>query len=122
MSLIQDGNGLVFEIVRTIRRVHVIALSVVVLFYYISNGWLGMNEKSTRELVEILGKTHLSEFDKYCETNKDSMNTGDSAFSAYIKGILSEKGITQQAVFVNADIPERYGYKFLVKKGLNSVM
>ncbi len=72
-----------------------------------------MKEKSTRELEEVLGKTHLKEFDKYCEENKDSLNTESSAFSTYVKGIMSERGITQQSVFVNADIPERYGYKLL---------
>ena len=72
-----------------------------------------MNEKDTSELKEILGKTHLSEFDKYCIENKDSMNESEESFSIYIKNLLARKGITQQAVFLNADIPERYGYKLL---------
>lgn len=72
-----------------------------------------MNEKSTNDLKEVLGKTHLSEFDKYCRENKDSMNDSEDSFSIYIKNLLAQKGITQQAVFLNADIPERYGYKLL---------
>lgn len=72
-----------------------------------------MNEKDTSELKEILGKTHLSEFDKYCIENKDSMNESEESFSIYIKNLLARKGITQQTVFLNADIPERYGYKLL---------
>ena len=43
----------------------------------------------------------------------ESMNTSTSSFSFYIKDILSKKGITQQTVFLKADIPERYGYKLL---------
>ena len=72
-----------------------------------------MSEKSTKELADILGKTHLSEFDQYRKDHKESMKAGKDMFSIYIKNILSEKGMTQQAVFLKADIPERYGYKLL---------
>ena len=72
-----------------------------------------MREKNTKELVDILGKTHLTDFNSYCNENKESMNLDADAFPVYIKNLLAEKGITQQAVFLNADIPERYGYKLL---------
>ena len=72
-----------------------------------------MNEKNTNDLVSVLGKTHLSGFDKYCKENKESMNMDKDAFPVYIKDLLKEKGLTQQVVFLNADIPERYGYKLL---------
>ena len=36
-----------------------------------------------------------------------------NAFSEYIKDLLKEKRITQQMVFLKADIPEKYGYKLL---------
>ena len=41
------------------------------------------------------------------------MNPDNDAFSIYIKNKINEKGLTQQAVFLKADIPERYGYKLL---------
>ena len=72
-----------------------------------------MNEKNTKELLDILVKTHITEFDKFCKDNKNSMNLDNEAFSIYIKDLISQKGLTQQAVFLNADIPERYGYKLL---------
>lgn len=72
-----------------------------------------MSEKDTKELIDILGKTHLSDFEKYCKENKESMNLYEGSFSVYIKDILAAKGITQQMVFLKADIPERYGYKLL---------
>lgn len=72
-----------------------------------------MNEKNTNDLKDVLGRTHLSEFERYCRENMESMNTSTSSFSFYIKDILSKKGITQQTVFLKADIPERYGYKLL---------
>jgi hypothetical protein len=72
-----------------------------------------MKEKNTNELNSVLEKTHLSNFDKYCKDNKDSMNDDNDDFNVYIKTLLCEKGITQQMVFLKADVPERYGYKLL---------
>lgn len=72
-----------------------------------------MNEKNTDELKNILGKTHLSEFEKYVRNNKESMNSSEESFYIYIRDLLAEKGIKQQTVFLKADIPERYGYKLL---------
>lgn len=72
-----------------------------------------MKEKSTRELENILGSTHLSQYEKYRKENKESMNPEKDAFSVYLKELLKEKKITQQTVFLKADIPERYGYKLL---------
>jgi hypothetical protein len=72
-----------------------------------------MNEKRTEELKNVLGQTHLSEFDKYCKENKESLITESNDFSTYIKEIISARGLTQQNVFLKADIPERYGYKIL---------
>lgn len=72
-----------------------------------------MNEKNTTELNEVLGKTHLSEFQKYCDENKDSMSAESNTFYVYMKEIFSVNGMTQQNVFLQADIPERYGYKLL---------
>ena len=50
-----------------------------------------MDEKDTKKLVDILGKTHLSDFDNYCKENKESMNTDEASFSVYIKELLKEK-------------------------------
>lgn len=72
-----------------------------------------MNEKLTKDLSEVLGKTHLADFDKYCKENKGSMNEDRGSFCIYVKELLNQKGITQQTAFLKADIPERYGYKLL---------
>ena len=72
-----------------------------------------MKQKNTKELDDILVKTHISDFDKFCVEQKDSMNLEQNAFSEYIKDLLKEKKITQQMVFLKADIPEKYGYKLL---------
>jgi hypothetical protein len=72
-----------------------------------------MSEKNTQELEDVLGKTHISEFNHYCKNNKESMVESTDAFSTYIKELFRTRGITQQSVFLKADIPERYGYKLL---------
>ncbi len=72
-----------------------------------------MQEKDTNELEKVLGKTHLSDYDSYVRKNKDSMLSDSNSFSTYVKEKMAEKGITQQTVFLKADVPERYGYKLL---------
>lgn len=72
-----------------------------------------MNEKSTVELEQILGSTHVKGFTSYCKENKESVSADDKVFIEYFKSLFKEKGITQQTVFLRADIPERYGYKLL---------
>ncbi len=44
-----------------------------------------MKEKNTKELNEVLGKTHLSDFEKYCAENKESVSDNSEAFSIYVK-------------------------------------
>ena len=53
-----------------------------------------MKQKNTKELDDILGKTHISDFDTFCVAQKDSMNPEQNAFSEYIKDLLKEKKIT----------------------------
>lgn len=72
-----------------------------------------MNEKSTIELEQILGNTHAIDFKTYCKENKESVSNDEKAFIEYFKVLFKEKGLTQQKVFLRADIPERYGYKLL---------
>ena len=67
-----------------------------------------MKQKNTKELDDILGKTHISDFDKFCVEQKGSMDPEQNAFSEYIKDLLKEKKITQQMVFLKADIPEKH--------------
>ena len=79
-------------------------------------GFVGSNDTKDlyiKELYEILGKTHISDFYKFCVEQIGSMDPEQNAFSEYIKDLLKEKRITQQMVFLKADIPEKYGYKLL---------
>ncbi len=67
--------------------------------------------KDTKDLMNILGSTHLTEFDKFRE--EELKTEEEESFYVYVRELLSKKNISQQTVFLNADIPERYGYKLL---------
>lgn len=72
-----------------------------------------MSRKSTEELEKILGNTHTQDIGKYLRDNQESIITSDNEFSTYIKGIIKDNEMMLQRVFLDADIPERYGYKLL---------
>ncbi|MGM9942314.1 MAG: hypothetical protein ACI32N_10070 [Bulleidia sp.] len=72
-----------------------------------------MNEKSTIELEKVLQSTHAEDFKQFLDNNRECVNPDDKPFVEYFKLLFREKGITQQTVFLKADIPERYGYKLL---------
>ena len=71
-----------------------------------------MREKNTSELENVLGSTHVTEFQTYCRENQESIQAA-ADFRAYMKEQIHAAGMTQQRVFLEADIPERYGYKLL---------
>ncbi len=72
-----------------------------------------MQEKDTNELMDTLGRIHLSDYDTYVKDNRSSILSEANSFSIYMKDLIAKKGITQQTVFLKADVPERYGYKLL---------
>ena len=72
-----------------------------------------MIQKSTEELEIILKKTHIKQMDMYFTDNADSLLSGDRPFSDYMRKLIKEKRLKQQDIFLDADIPERYGYKLI---------
>ena len=70
-----------------------------------------MGEKNTDELEKVLQSTHIKDFDSYCREN--TRNPDNEVFTIYMKNIFTAKKLTQQLVFLRADVPERYGYKLL---------
>lgn len=72
-----------------------------------------MKEKSTKDLESVLQNTHINEFESFRKENKNSVNVDEDSFSVYLKDIFSRNKLSQQYVFLQADIPERYGYKLL---------
>lgn len=72
-----------------------------------------MKEKRTEELESTLKSTHIDDFGTYFADNSESMIKESNSFFEYMKELITEKGFTQQKVFLFADVPERYGYKLL---------
>lgn len=75
-----------------------------------------MKPKSTEELENILGATHMKDIDRFLAENEESILSSDRPFSDYLRAKIKEKGLLQQEVFLDADIPERYGYKLLTEE------
>ena len=69
-------------------------------------------EKTTGTLTSILKQAKPQDLDAYLREHADSL-LGAKPFAAYMRRLLAEKGLTQREVFLQADIPEGYGYKLL---------
>ena len=69
--------------------------------------------KTTDELEKVLGSIHPEDTEAFLQYHETDMFVDEKSFSAYMKQLISEKGLLQQDIFLDADIPERYGYKLL---------
>lgn len=72
-----------------------------------------MAKKSTNELENILGQTSTSNIEAYLAENAENMLAEERPFSVYMHEMIRKYGKTQQEVFLQADFPERFGYKIL---------
>ena len=72
-----------------------------------------MAKKSTDELENILEKTSTTNIEAYLAQNAESLLSAEKPFSAYMHEMLRKYGKTQQEVFLQADVPERFGYKII---------
>ena len=54
----------------------------------------------------------MKDIQRFLEENEAEM-IKEYAFADYMRTKFKEKGMLQQDVFLNADIPERYGYKLI---------
>ena len=72
-----------------------------------------MARKSTDELNKILCKASVGDIEAYLDQQAENLMTAAKPFSAYMHEMLRKYGKTQQEVFLQADFPERFGYKIL---------
>lgn len=72
-----------------------------------------MTKKSTDELEHILTNTSTTDIESWLARNAEDLLTQTRPFSAYMHEMLRKYGKTQQEVFLQADFPERFGYKIL---------
>ncbi len=73
-------------------------------------------ERRTSELDEILGKTHVKDIESYLTSQSGELLQSNTAFADYMHQLIHEKNLSQQEIFLKADIPERYGYKLLAEE------
>lgn len=64
-------------------------------------------------LDEKIKGVRMQDIGKYLEENKNEMVEEKHAFADYMRAKFREKGLLQQDIFLQADIPERYGYKLI---------
>lgn len=68
--------------------------------------------KTTDRLNEVLKSARPDDISKYlAEHEKNILDNG--AFSEYMRSKIREKDLTQQEVFLMADLSEKYGYKLI---------
>ena len=67
----------------------------------------------TNKLEEKLIKVHVDSISEFLKENKDEMVNNEYAFAEYMRQTIKTKGVSQQDIFLYADIPERYGYKLI---------
>lgn len=72
-----------------------------------------MEEKNTDELEKVLRSAHPEDFMEFVSENRNSFSAEKGSFSEYIKAVFKKNNILQQTVFLEADIPEGYGYKLV---------
>lgn len=72
-----------------------------------------MDDKTTEKLENILKSAYTFEAGKYLKENEESLLRDERPFSTYMRRLIKEKNLRQQDIFIQADVPERYGYKIL---------
>ena len=68
---------------------------------------------TTEELDQVLNRCRPEDLPGYLEENPDRLYEGGRTFTEYMRTHLRSHELTQQEVFLSADIPERYGYKLI---------
>ena len=71
-----------------------------------------MSDK-TNTLTKILQEGGPERLDRYLAEEEANFFDSKNAFGTWLKETILSKGMSQQDLFVGADIPERYGYKLL---------
>ena len=64
-------------------------------------------------LYERINEVRMKDIQQFLEENRAEMIEEEHAFADYMRTVIKTKGLTQQDIFLQADIPERYGYKLI---------
>ena len=72
-----------------------------------------MFEKTLSQLEERLMEIPPDQIEKYYDENREELLRDSRGFFRYMNEILKEKELSKQDELLQADIPQRYGYKLL---------
>lgn len=72
-----------------------------------------MEKKTTGTLTSVLKSTKPSDLKEYLDKEADSLIDTEKPFAAYLRSLIRRNGLTQQEVFVAADMSDSYGYKIV---------
>ena len=70
-------------------------------------------DKLTDDFTRNLKRIRPDTADKFIEEHEGEFYLAEKPYAAFMKKILKAKRLSQQEVFLRADISERYGYKIL---------
>lgn len=73
----------------------------------------GKRKDMPSKLEDKLNGVHVDNIADFFKENKEEMINDEYAFANYMRQKFKEKGVSQQEIFLYADIPERYGYKII---------
>lgn len=69
--------------------------------------------KTTDSLNEVLAKTAPDDINVFLKSQADRLITSEHPFAAFMREKIHQKGLTQQHVFISANMSENYGYKII---------
>lgn len=69
--------------------------------------------KTTESLEAVLETASVSDIGTYLKEHADKIHDEEHPFAAYMRKTLRAHEISQQDLFIAADISERYGYKII---------
>ncbi len=72
-----------------------------------------MPRRSTGELEKLLSSTDPGSVRTFLEESAEELMSSDRPFAAYMRSIFRQKGISQQEIFLRADLSERFGYRLI---------
>ncbi|NLW70011.1 MAG: hypothetical protein GX061_02880 [Eubacteriaceae bacterium] len=69
-----------------------------------------MENQSTTQLLEQLKKTDIDDMKPYFKALNYQAYFG---FSDFIEDMLAQRGMSKQQLFIEANLPQKYGYKLI---------
>ena len=72
-----------------------------------------MQGRTTEQLNNVLKSARPEKAEAYFEKHADKLAEEERPFAAYVRERIREKGLTQQEIFLKADISEGFGYKLI---------